>query len=366
MHDDKLMILVVDDNDEDRTYLLRALKQSGLSFQAVETFDMEEALTACQTETFDCAFVDYHLPGQDGLEGICNFQQQFPDMATIMVTGQGDEVIASQVMKQGAGDYIPKKHVNASALKHIIEHVLEKTVFQKKLARQREELENFALVLAHDLQSPTQNIRNLIGLIQEKMSHQELEEDVVEYMAGVCKCANVMETLVDALAMYTKFDAVIEFDDVSLEECVAMAVSLLEFNITQKRAKVIFQDLPMIYGHEPQIIQLFQNLIANALKYNESEIPTITITAELAEDMFQIAIEDNGIGIPEKYSLKIFEPFTRLHGKDSPYAGSGLGLTTCKKIVQRHGGTISCESTKKQGARFIVTLPSYSAAVVTM
>lgn len=360
MNNTNLTILVVYDNDEDRVYLLRELEQSGLSCDVVEASDMEEAQAACQTQTFDCAFVDYHMPGEDGFSVISNFQRQFPNMATIMVTGQGDEVVASQVMKLGAGDYIAKKHVNALNLKHSIESVLEKAVSQRKLVQQREELQNFSRVLAHDLKSPTRNIRNMIGLLKERMAELALadDEDVIQYMFYVCMAADRMDALVDALTSYTKFDAKVEFQEISLEEVVAVAAAFLESDIQNKSAKVVFQDLPMIYGHEPQLNQLFQNLIANALKYNESDSPIIIISAEQKDRMIHVVVQDNGIGIPEKHHRTIFEPFKRLHGNDSQYAGTGLGLSTCKNIVERHGGAICCESTTGKGTTFNITFSS--------
>ena len=361
---EKLTILVVDDDDGDRKQVLRALKLSGLAFQAIEASGMVEAFAVCQAQVFDCAIVDYHMPGQDGLSGISDFQKQFPYMATIMVTGQGDEVVASEVIKRGAGDYIPKDQVTAIALKRIIEHVLEKSAFQQKLDQQREELQSFSRVLAHDLKSPTRHIRDMIGLIKDKMAGQNLDEDVALYMSYVCTAANTMDALVDALTTYTKFDAEVKFQEVSLEECLVSTMALLEGDIHRKNANIIVQDLPTISGHEPQLIQLFQNLIANALKYNESDCPTITITAEQKKGWNRIVVHDNGIGIPEKHLKKIFEPFRRLHGKDSLYAGSGLGLATCKKIVERHGGTISCESEKGQGSQFVLTFPASHESMV--
>ncbi len=359
-----LKILIVDDDEGDRKQVLRALKKSGLSVEIVEVTGMDEAMVVCRQQVFDCAIVDYHMPGQDGLSGVSAFHEQFPYMATIMVTGQGDEVIASEVIKRGAGDYIPKDQANAAYLKRTIEYALEKSKFQKKLDQQREELQSFSRVLAHDLKSPTRHIRDMIGLIQEKMAGQSLDEEVVLYMSYVCKAAYTMDALVDSLITYTKFDAEVTFKEVSLAECLASAMALLAGDIQRKNAKIIVQDLPSIYGHEPQLIQLFQNLIGNALKYNESDCPTITISAEQEDCSMRIILHDNGIGIPEKHLKKIFEPFKRLHGKDSQYAGSGLGLATCQKIVERHGGTIICQSITGQGSTFILTFPSFLAAPV--
>ena len=357
MNHTSLKILIVDDDEGDRKHVLRALKQSGLSVEAIEVLGIDQALGACQEQTFNCALVDYHMPGQDGLSIVTTFHEQFPYMATIMVTAQGDEMVASQVIKAGAGDYLPKNQVTPSALKKTIEHVVERTEYQKKLDQQRDELLRFSRVLVHDLKAPLQLIQELAKVVNENMSNQDLNEEVTQSTDGIYKVAKTMEALIHSLAEYTKFDATVEYAEVSLNESIAVAASLLEVPIREKGAEIIFKDLPSIYGHEPQIIQLFQNLLSNALKYNESKRPTITISWEKKSDGYRILVQDNGIGIPEKHYREIFKPFVRLHGKDSSYYGSGLGLATCQKIIERHGGTLACQSVKGQGTTFSITFP---------
>ncbi len=360
---EKLNILLVEDDDIDRKQIKRALKHSGVTYQTMEVVDMPAALLACQTQTFDCAIVDYRLPGQDGLAGISELLKLCPDLAIIMATGQGDEFVATEVMKRGAADYLTKQTVDGPILQRTILAALDKRELQLKLDRQREELQSFASVLAHDLKSPTRRIRSMIDLVQDKMSAEDLDEEVTTCLGYICNAANTMDALVDALTAYTKFDITVEFTEISLDECVAMAVSMLEHTLKEKKAQVTFQDLPTIYGHEPQLIQLFQNLIANAVKYNESETPTVVFSAQERNNVSHITIKDNGIGIPEKHYITIFQPLKRLHGNDK-YAGSGLGLATCKKIVERHDGTITCQSEQDQGTTFCLTLPSTVAAPV--
>src|ERR1035438_2134795 len=113
-------ILIADDDAGDRKQILRALKQGGLPCTCTETVSIEDALQACERRAFDCALVDYRLTGEDGLTGITILHQRLPDMAIIMVTGQGDEMVATEAMKRGASDYMPKKHVEAQSIRRTI------------------------------------------------------------------------------------------------------------------------------------------------------------------------------------------------------------------------------------------------------
>ena len=145
------------------------------------------------------------------------------------------------------------------------------------------------------------------------------------------------------------------FEPLEMRQVIIDALSNLEHVVQKRRARVTYGELPAVSG-TPQLTQLMQNLIGNSIKYCEEEIPRVHISAKLQENnVCLFLVEDNGIGIPEEHAQKIFEPFHRLHGVGK-YQGTGLGLATCKKIVERHGGTISCTSKKGQGTTFCFTL----------
>jgi signal transduction histidine kinase len=147
-----------------------------------------------------------------------------------------------------------------------------------------------------------------------------------------------------------------------LERCVREALSDLEVIIEEKNARVEVDDLPRVMGNRVQMVQLFQNLIGNALKYlRDGEPPHVRIYSRQAgddKDAYEIIVEDNGIGFEEKYLDRIFLPFQRLHGRSGKYEGVGMGLAICKKIVERHGGEITAKSELGKGSTFIVTLPA--------
>jgi signal transduction histidine kinase len=146
----------------------------------------------------------------------------------------------------------------------------------------------------------------------------------------------------------------------NLKEVVEDVVSDLSVLIADKKGEIEISGLPEIEGSPTQMRQLFQNLIGNSLKYNESEKPSIRITCKPvnSEPFWEIRIEDNGIGFDERYLDKIFKPFHRLHGRNSKYEGTGMGLAICRKIVERHGGGIAAKSEIGKGSVFTVRLPN--------
>ena len=145
----RLNILIADDDEGDRQQIKRALKQAEMRFICTDTSSIEDAMAACEKCTFDCALIDYRLPGQDGLAGISSLHERFPNMAIIMVTGQGDERVATEAMKRGALDYIPKITISGASIRRSVESALEKARLLLTIAKQRTELEIFSRV-SHD------------------------------------------------------------------------------------------------------------------------------------------------------------------------------------------------------------------------
>jgi signal transduction histidine kinase len=155
------------------------------------------------------------------------------------------------------------------------------------------------------------------------------------------------------------------FSDVNLNEAAREALSNLEIRIKETKGHVEVDGLPYLMADRSQIVQLFQNLIGNGLKFHkEGDPPHVKVYARPGRgakpgkgDFWEITVEDNGIGFDEAKVDRIFEPFQRLHGRSSPYSGTGMGLAICRKIVERHGGTITAKSKPGKGAAFVITFP---------
>lgn len=351
----KFFILITDDDEGDRKNIRRALSQSNDNYDVTEVFDIKSALEACECQDFDCAIVDYRMPGYDGLEGIVMLKQHCPYMGIIMATGHGDENLASEAFKRGVSDYIPKNYISKDSLNRAVENTMEKVKLRKRIDDQRDALENFASVLTHDLLSPLKQISELSDMIMDSVENQKNEE-ARHHCLFIGMASKHAINLVQTLAEYNQADSTnVTFGDVSMNDIVEGACQNLAHDIAQNGARITHDDLPNVNGNAPQLVQLLQNLIGNGIKYCEVEIPAIHISSENVDGNIVFSVQDNGIGIAASYQETIFEPFRRLH-TNSEFEGTGLGLATCKKIIERHGGKIWCRSEEGRGTTFYFTL----------
>ena len=225
-----------------------------------------------------------------------------------------------------------------------------------ELQRRNQELQEFAFIASHDLREPLRKIQVFGSLLKERST--ELGEQSRGYVSRMTDAANRMEALIDALRRYTWVDSKKqELMPVKLDEIVREVAKDLELAIGQVGARVEIEGLPNVCGDPYQLRLLFQNLIANAIKYHRPEVASfVKIHGEENGLEARVFVEDNGIGFDEKYLEKVFRPFQRLHGKHE-YPGTGIGLTICRKIAEHHGGKITARSVPGKGATFILTLP---------
>ncbi len=231
----------------------------------------------------------------------------------------------------------------------------------EKLARSNKELEQFAYVASHDLKEPLRVVSSFSGLLTKRYA-QALDGDARDFIGYIDQGARRATDLVNALFNYSKVTYTSrEFSDVDCAEAFNKAVFNLKIAIEERKASVTRSGLPVVRGDEFQLIQLFQNLLSNSLKFNASPAPEIKVTAVRSHDDWVISFEDNGIGIPAEHFDRIFLIFQRLHAADK-YPGAGIGLALCKKIAENHGGRIWVESESGRGSVFRVALPAAAAA----
>ena len=164
-----------------------------------------------------------------------------------------------------------------------------------------------------------------------------------------------MYDMVTGILAFSKVNNVKDIEDVDMNSVYHLAIENIKLALAARKAVVEAPDLPMVKGNSTLLIQLFQNLISNAIKYNESPIPAVRITVERQNDMYQFRISDNGIGIEEKHKDDVFDIFTRLHNQEQ-YQGTGIGLSICRKIVERLGGEIWNQPNELGGTDFIFIL----------
>lgn len=243
--------------------------------------------------------------------------------------------------------------------KHEVKLLEEKNQYiksQNKILEQTNQmLEEFAYVVAHDLKEPLRSIVSFTNLL-EKKNAKYLDADSKIYMDFIIKSGKHMNALLVDLLEYTTIDKKeIEYKWINVNDLILDIKLLLSTTIERTNAIILFDDLPIIKAKETHIKQLFQQLIHNAINFNrEGVIPVVKITAKENERFFEFAIQDNGIGIEEVYSDKIFKIFNRLDKKN--YEGTGIGLAICQKIVQMYGGRIWVESVMNEGSTFHFTI----------
>ncbi|WP_425577095.1 sensor histidine kinase [Streptomyces enissocaesilis] len=229
-----------------------------------------------------------------------------------------------------------------------------------ELRRSNEELEQFAYVASHDLQEPLRKVASFCQLLEKRYGDQ-LDERGTQYIAFAVDGAKRMQILINDLLTFSRVGRLNDAQEaVALDTVVDRAVRNLAAAVEETDARVDRpQELPEVTGDPTLLTMLWQNLIGNAVKFRAPErTPHVEITVDRAEEpgFWQFAVADNGIGIPAEFADKVFVIFQRLHARDT-YAGTGIGLSLCKKIVEHSGGRIWIDTTRTEGSRLVFTLP---------
>ena len=259
--------------------------------------------------------------------------------------------IANSVGKQ-VGQFIGRKQAELA----LVEANEQLTRKAQELARSNAELEQFAYVASHDLQEPLRMISSYTQLTLRRYGNL-LDGDAKDFMGFVVDGAARMKQLIEDLLAYSRVGTRgKEFQRTDCEAAVKRALVNLRAAIGESGATVTNDPLPTLDADESQLVQLFQNLIGNAIKFRGSHAPAIHVSAEEDGDTWILGVRDNGIGIEAQYFERIFMVFQRLHGKGE-YPGTGIGLAICKKVVDRHGGRIWVESQHGHGSTFCFALP---------
>jgi PAS domain S-box-containing protein len=226
----------------------------------------------------------------------------------------------------------------------------------KNLKRSNEELEQFAYVTTHDLQEPLRTIANFVTLFRQKYA-ENLDEETEKYLKYIVNATETMQTLIKELLGFSRIGKNVSFDFVDCNNIVQEVLEGMHDTISVSNAKINVSELPKLKGNEMELKRLFQNLISNAVKFiRKDTFPEISITCEQKKNKYVFAVKDNGIGIEEQYYDRIFIIFQRLHNV-TEYSGTGIGLATCKKIVEMHGGKIWVKSKPNEGSTFYFSIP---------
>lgn len=402
------MILLVDDIKAN-LIALKALLESH-DFEVDTASSGEEALRKILQNDYDLVILDVQMPEMDGYEvaEAINSLEQTRDIPVLFLSAAKiDKRFITKGYESGGVDYVTKPFDNDLLLLKIksflrtyeqkrnlkmIQEVLRREIdIRKKTKEELErsnlmleqkvqertedlletnrflesknaELTQYAYLASHDLQEPLRKIIMYSEIIAEKYLQDNTEGR--ELMQRVIDASGRMRKLIKDLLRYSNLNINHPEETTALSEVLQEVLANLEVNIMESKAQITFDNLPSIKASHVEMIQLFQNLISNAIKFSEKKnTPIIHIGCKVVQDsenptesLIQLSFKDNGIGLNEKYQEKIFQIFQRLHEK-SAYDGTGIGLAIVKKIVDKYKGKIKVESEEGVGTEFIITLP---------
>lgn len=349
-------ILVIDDSEDDREAIRRMLaRATANTYDVVEATSGEEGVRLFHERHPHCILLDYSLPGRNGVAVLEEIRKSHPFAAAVMLTGQGSEAIAVDVMKAGAQDYLTKDVISRDTLERAIAHAVGTQELAAKLEEHRQSLEVFSRAMAHDLKEPLRTIRSFGGAVRKSDTLSEQDGRMLDH---VLRAAENMEELIGAITRYTRVEAQgkIRRATVSMTAVAEQVRHSLMEQIETSGTTIDERDLSDIDGDGPLLAQLLQNLVSNAIRYCTDGPPRIVLSMVRLPDSIELRVADNGPGVPEDYREEIFKPFRRLVGRE--VAGSGLGLSICRRIAELHGAAIRCDVAPGGGAMFVTAFPT--------
>jgi signal transduction histidine kinase len=369
----QLRVLHVEDNGLDAELVSQALRRGGFSIAVavVQTEkDFERQLRAHRP---DVVLADYNLPQWKGMEALDVLRREGLDIPLILVSGALGDVTAVECIKQGATDYVLKdglarlpeairralQEKRTLRLRREAEEDLARKV--EELARSNAELEQFAYVASHDLQEPLRMVASYTQLLSERY-RGKLDADADKFIGYASEGALRMQTLIQDLLAFSRVgrrDST--YGRVDCDAAMAEVMMSMGPAIRESGAVVTYAALPTVWSDRSQMTQLFQNLIANAIKFRGTDPPVVSVQVEKTGQEWLFSVSDNGIGIAPEHAEHVFVVFQRLHAR-TEYPGNGIGLAICKKIVEHNGGKIWFESRAGHGSVFKFTLPCEAPA----
>ena len=368
----KLRILIIEDNPADADLELAELRRAGFEVSSDLAQSRLEVSDHLDKNTYDVVLADYNLPQFRGMEAVQIIRDKGLTLPLILVTGALKSVTAVECVKQGATDYVLKDHL--ARLPVCVRRALEEARLRgeskhaqaeladkvDELARSNRDLEQFAYVASHDLQEPLRMIATYTQLLAEKYRGR-LDDNADKYIGYAVEGALRMQALIEDVLAFSRVGRNGQ-DHVTTDSTAALdqALQMLSVAARESALTVKADSLPPVWADHTQLVQLFQNLIGNAIKFRGPKPLHVRVSASRQGAGWIFAVGDNGIGIAVEHSEFIFNIFQRLHTR-TEYSGNGVGLAICKKIVEQHGGRIWVESTPGQGSTFKFTLPAISA-----
>ncbi|NJL49040.1 MAG: response regulator [Leptolyngbyaceae cyanobacterium SM2_5_2] len=392
-----LQLLLVDDDEVDRMAICRALNQAEIAVQVTEVTHAKQAIERLRNETYDCVFLDYRLPEQDGLSLIRQLRAEGVVIPLIVLTGQGDEQIAVDLMKAGASDYLVKTLVSPDRLSLLLRNALRVYAAEQRearvqeelwrtnslLTRQNEELENqrryiedqnlklleayrvkseFLATMSHELRTPLNAILGFSQIL-ESQTKGDLNPQQAEMINRILTNGKNLLNLVNDILDLSKLEAqrlTLSPAPLDLHRLIQTTLSDLH-SLANGKALTLESRLslsnPMVVNDEHRLRQVLTNLVSNAIKFSDCGFVRVTVQ-DAIPDHITLTVEDTGIGIAADQLPHIFEAFRQVDQSiRRRRPGTGLGLAIVHSLVTIMGGTITVTSQLGQGSTFSINLP---------
>ena len=357
-----IKVLLVEDSPTEAMIIQASLADAeDVCFEITHTLDLKDTLQHLVTHQYDIVVLDLTLPDSSGIETFTKVQQAKPDVPIVILTANTNKNMAVQSVQMGAQDYIVKEQVENMQLVLSIRYAImraeaeaKQKALMEELARVNKELEAFAYIVSHDLKAPLRGIRTVVDWLVADYG-DNFNEEGREQLDLLTGRVDRMHNLIEGVLRYSRagrqHEACMEMDlNLHLAEIVDTLAPPEHIKITIERP------MPRLICESMHVTQLFQNLISNAIKYNDKAEGLIQVACADEDETWHFTVRDNGSGIPEKQFQRIFDMFTTLKARDQ-YESTGVGLPIVKKIVETNGGSVWVESTEGQGSTFHVRWP---------
>jgi signal transduction histidine kinase len=373
-----LRIGLVEDNPGDARLIQEMLREPPITqFRLTLSTRVDQLLESLDRDPIEVLLLDLGLPDSQGMDTFHRINDRAPGLPIVIFSGADDEQLASEAVSCGAQDYLVKGRINSFLLKRAIRYAMERKRTEEEirtlnrdleqrvaertaqLVASNKELEAFSYSVSHDLRAPLRHIEGYVGMLR-RATEGILPENAVRYLDTISSSSVEMGQLIDDLLAFSRMSAEEMHEaPVALDTLIEEVLRGLHLATRDRHIEWKIESLPHVIGDFAMLRQVFANLIDNAIKYTRGrEVAEIEIGIAGVEDERRIFfIRDNGAGFDMRYAHKLFGVFHRLHNAEE-FEGTGIGLATTRRIIERHGGRTWAEGVVDQGATFYFTLRS--------
>lgn len=365
---DRPRVLVVDDERQTVRavkYLLRR------RYEVLGATRADEALEILAERPVDVVLCDQRMPGMTGDQLLAKVADLHAETVRVLITAYADMDALVRSINHGRIFAYLQKPWKPEELERIVQSAVEYRgecercrvqldqlkEINEDLNQKMEDLRSFSHLVAHDLKEPLRTITAFTDVLDTDYAGS-LDDQAQFYLSRISACSTHLQSLIDDLGSFGEVRSTAPVPErIQLDRIIEHCEELLRAQIEQTGGKVVHGELPDCRGDARRLVLLFQNLISNGLKFNDSKAPLVEITARSLGPRIEVLVRDNGIGVPPEDHERIFDAFERMHSR-ARFDGTGLGLAIARRIVHNHGGQIGIESAPGQGSTFIFTLPS--------